>query len=102
MPGESWDQLVRRHRAYMRTQPPSLPNFKIKDRSGYHPGLARYPNDPQAYVDGSHSLQRRVSQRLREGWERGGSYGDAINDAKGEQEQIDRDLNSGGRLFAEA
>jgi hypothetical protein len=33
---------------------------------GYQPGLSRFPNDPRAYVDGPHSLQKLVSQRRRE------------------------------------
>ena len=44
--------------------------FKIRDRSGYHPGIARFPNDPEAYVGGDDSLRRVVDKRLAQGWER--------------------------------
>lgn len=42
--------------------------FKIRDRSGYHPGLARFPNDPEAYVDGEDSLRRVMDKRKAQGY----------------------------------
>lgn len=46
----------------------SFPGIKVKDRSGYHPGLARFPNDPEAHVGGDDSLQRLVTRRKHQGW----------------------------------
>lgn len=39
-----------------------------KFMSEYREDLARFPGDPQAYVDGPKSLQKLWDQRQREGW----------------------------------
>lgn len=48
--------------------------FGMRDRidkvSGYHPGMARFPGDPKAYVDGPLSLAKRLDELKREGKER--------------------------------
>jgi putative FmdB family regulatory protein len=38
------------------------------DGYDYREDLARFPNDPQACVDGPRALQRLKDQRQREGW----------------------------------
>ena len=40
---------------------------RIDAVAGYHPGLARFPNDPKAHVDGPASLQKRLDELAREG-----------------------------------
>lgn len=46
---------------------PPRGGMKMVDVSGYHPGLALKPGDPEAWVDGRHSLQKLVDKRQREG-----------------------------------
>lgn len=38
------------------------------DGFDYREDLARFPNDPQACVDGPRALQKLKDQRRREGW----------------------------------
>tara|TARA_E500000331_G_scaffold192847_1_gene185314 strand:- start:3537 stop:3902 length:366 start_codon:yes stop_codon:yes gene_type:complete len=65
--------------------------FGIKLRHGmtdegwseYRSDLARFPGDPQAYVDGPAAKQKLIDQRKREGWVEGPSFSDvAANFAK--------------------
>jgi hypothetical protein len=65
--------------------------FRIRDQGGYHAGLARFPGDPEAYVETAHGLQKRVSQRLREGWQRGPAYDEIERDLPDEQESLPKD-----------
>ena len=48
--------------------------FGMRDRidkvAGYHPGMARFPNDPKAHVDGPLSLAKRLDELKREGYSR--------------------------------
>lgn len=46
-----------------RTCPPA----RMVDVSGFHPGLARFPGDPLAHVEGKHSLNKLVDEKKREG-----------------------------------
>jgi hypothetical protein len=51
-----------------------MPGVKIRhalkgDCRDYRSDLARFPGDPQAYVDGPRALERLKTQRQREGWE---------------------------------
>lgn len=38
------------------------------DMRDYREDLARFPNDPEAYVDGPTALAKLKDKRLREGW----------------------------------
>ncbi len=58
------------------------PAVKIRNHSGYHPGLARYPGDIKACVDDSWSLQKRVDELRRQGWDYGPSYQEVMDEAK--------------------
>ena len=42
--------------------------------SEYREDLARYPNDPQAFVSGPRAKQKLIDQRKREGWQEGPSF----------------------------
>lgn len=43
-----------------------LPGVKIKNQGeGYQPGLARRPNDPQAWVDSPRALNKLIDKRRR-------------------------------------
>lgn len=45
-----------------------IPAARAPDRTGYQPCLARYPNDPTAYVDGPRALSKLIDDRKRRGW----------------------------------
>lgn len=65
--------------------------------SGYHATLARFPNDPQAYVESPGQLQKLVDQRRREGWGdpiRGEDVAKAAAPKKPKREKF-RDLTRG-------
>lgn len=69
LPGETWDALKKRHaRAMAGKVAPRLRRrgFRVPDRTGYHPGLARFPNDPRANVESEAQLRRVVDARKRE------------------------------------
>ena len=40
---------------------------RVVDHSGYHPGLAQRPGDPNAFIDNSLHLQRVLDGHAREG-----------------------------------
>lgn len=44
-----------------------IPAAKIPNRDGYHPGLALYPGDRSAYVDGPRAMRRLLDDRKRRG-----------------------------------
>ena len=46
-----------------------LPGVKARSVEGYQPGLARYPDDPRAFVDGSRALMKLRDAAKREGAE---------------------------------
>lgn len=41
---------------------------RVRTHGGYQPGLAQRVNDPEAYVEGPHSLQKLVDKRKRQGY----------------------------------
>lgn len=43
--------------------------LKRTDCVDYREDLARFPNDPEAWVDGPQSLQKLIDKRKRAGWE---------------------------------
>ena len=54
---------------------PRTPRFKIRhgmkgDMRDYREDLARFPNDPEAYVDGPRAVQKLWDKRQRQGWTR--------------------------------
>lgn len=88
LPGEtSWQHRARFLRAHpgrlgdliRAEQPKSLgrrarrvrASASLRDDCSYRADLARFPNDPEAFVSGPHSLQRLVDKRKREGWVEG-------------------------------
>lgn len=46
----------------------------------YRDDLARFPGDPQAYVDGPRAVQKLIDQRKREGWQFHKDYSQALGD----------------------
>lgn len=44
------------------------------DMRDYREDLARFPNDPEAYVDGPTSLSKLKDKRKREGWDLDGEF----------------------------
>lgn len=63
-----------------------IAGMKIKNEgAGYQPGLARRPNDPEAWVDGKRALNKLVDKRKRQADRRGidlrvGSARDVMKD----------------------
>ena len=63
-----------------------IANMKIKNEgAGYQPGLARRPNDPEAWVDGKRALNKLVDKRRRQAEKRGinlrvGKASDVVTD----------------------
>lgn len=45
----------------------TVPQGRVPDYSGYHPGMARFPGDPDAHADSKRDLDRKVDQKRREG-----------------------------------
>ena len=43
------------------------PAGQVRSVSGYQPGLARFPDDPRAYVEGPHSLNKLKDAAKRRG-----------------------------------
>lgn len=41
---------------------------RAKTHGGYHPGLALKQDDPTAWAEGPHSLQKLVDERKRQGY----------------------------------
>ena len=56
--------------------------------SEYREDLARFPNDPQAYVSGPRAKKNLIDKRKREGWSEGPSFSDMA------QEQPEQKINS--------
>jgi len=48
--------------------------MKDENWSEYRADLARFPNDPQAFLDGPAAKKRLIEQRKREGWTLGPSF----------------------------
>ena len=49
-----------------------MPGMKVKNEgTGYQPGLARRPNDPEAWVDSKRDLARLIDKRKRQAERRG-------------------------------
>lgn len=51
-----------------------VPQIRVRhgmrgDMRDYREDLARFPNDPEALVDGPRALQRLMDKRKRQGWE---------------------------------
>jgi len=76
VPGELWDDKKTRHREAMkgRIARPYLKRSARASRGAdghgndYREDLAEFPNDPDAYVQGPHSLQKLIDKRKRQGW----------------------------------
>ena len=68
-------------------------SFAIKLRHGmtdegwaeYRSDLARFPNDPQAYVSGPRAKQKLIDQRKREGWVEGPSFAEVASSLNSEK-----------------
>ncbi len=96
LPGESWTDLVARHRVAMRGLVSGRASFKFRKsfEGGYRPDLARFRNDPEAFVTGPNTLERLKEKRRREdGWIIGkpGSLGD-VNASTLKENNNERDL----------
>lgn len=68
LPGETLGDFLRRVGC------PSV-RIRYRDRAtsggklDYHPELARFPGDREAFVDGERALRKLVDARRRQGWE---------------------------------
>jgi hypothetical protein len=69
-PGETWDQLVARHRALNKGLVKGGAAFRFRRSfdNTYRADLSRFPNDPDAYVTGPDSLAKLIDKRKRAGW----------------------------------
>lgn len=72
LPGESWDALRKRWREAMAAQgafggSPAV-KVRVPHTGRYEADLARFPDDPQAYIETEWGRKKLEDQRLREGW----------------------------------
>ena len=68
------------------------------DMHDYREDMARFPGDPQAYVDGPTAVRKLRDRRLREGWVEGPPLADV---ASGDAGNAVRPTELGGRPLIE-
>ncbi len=57
-----------------------IPHHLKGDCSDYRSDLARFPNDPEAFVDGPRAVKKLWDKRQRQGWRRKeGGWDEALN-----------------------
>ena len=75
----------------------------------YREDLARFPNDPQAFVSGPRAKQKLIDLRKREGWVEGPSFSEMAKEHKPKEvnsqefvkEAFERAASTGFRLDGE-
>ena len=63
--------------------------MKDENWSEYRSDLARFPNDPQAYVSGPSAKKKLIDQRRREGWVEGPSFSEVGSKINSTEKKVD-------------
>lgn len=82
-------------------------NFQFRhgmkgDCHDYREDMARFPRDPQAYVDGPAAVRKLRDRRLREGWVEGPRLADMATGDNGNAVRPAEELGQTGRPLIEA